>query len=77
MIKMTPRLLDFLKELKRRSENVKFLNYIPRETFYWSTRDDTSWIEILNAEFKAHRVQGTLFLLNSTFAHVRIARDWL
>lgn len=59
MINMT-RLFEFLKELKRRKESLKFLNYKHRETFYWSTKDDTLWIEILNAEFNAHRIQGTL-----------------
>lgn len=54
----TSRLFQFLIELKRNKETVTLLNYQPREMFFWSTKDDTLWIEILNAEYKAHKTQG-------------------
>lgn len=53
-----PRLFQILTEIKRKRENVKFLNYQPQKTFFWSTKDDTLWIEILNTEYKAHKTQG-------------------
>lgn len=54
-----PRLFQFLTELKRNKEAVKFFKYQPQKTFFWSTKDDTLWIEILNTEYKAHKTQGT------------------
>lgn len=56
----TSRLFQFLNELKRNKEAVELLNYQPRQMFFWSTKDDTLWIEILNTENKAHKIQGML-----------------
>lgn len=52
-------LLQFITELKLNKETMKFFNYRPQKTFFWSTKDDTLWIEILNTEYKAHKTQGT------------------
>lgn len=59
MINISP-LFEILTELKRNKKAVKSLNYQPQQTFFWSTKDDTLWIEILNTEYKAHRTQGML-----------------
>lgn len=37
----------------------QFLNYQPQQMFYWSTTDETLWIEILKTEYKAHKTEGT------------------
>lgn len=54
----TSSIFQFLTELKKNKEPIKFLNYQPQQTFFWSTNDDTLWIEILNTEYKAHKIQG-------------------
>jgi len=59
----TSRLFQLLTDLRRNKEAFKFLNYQPRQTFFWSTKDDTLWIEILNTEYKAHKTQGRLYNL--------------
>lgn len=56
----TSRLFQLLTDLKRNKEALHFLNYQPQQTFFWSTKDDTLWIEILNTEYKAHKTQGML-----------------
>jgi len=54
----TSRLLQLLTDIRRNKEAFKFLNYQPQQSFFWSTKDDTLWIEILNTECKAHKTQG-------------------
>lgn len=54
----TSRLIQLLTDLRRNKEAFKCLNYRPQQTFFWSTKDDTLWIEILNTEYKAHKTQG-------------------
>lgn len=54
-------LFQFLNELKRNRKTIKFLKYQPQQRYFWSTKDDTLWIEILNTEYKAHRTQGTMY----------------
>lgn len=56
----TSRLFQFLTDLRLKKESLKFLNYQPQQTFFWSTKDDTLWLEILNTEYKAHKTQGML-----------------
>jgi len=56
----TSRLFQLLTDLRRNKEALNFLNYQPQQTFFWSTKDDTLWIEILNTEYKAHKTQGML-----------------
>lgn len=53
-------LLQYLTDLRQNKETVMFLKYQPQQTYFWSTRDDTLWIDILNTEYKAHKTQGML-----------------
>lgn len=59
-MKNMSRLFQLLTDLRRNKEAFKFLDYQPQQTFFWSTKDDTLWIEILNTEYKAHKTQGML-----------------
>lgn len=59
MLNIKP-LFKFLNELRRNREAIQFPKYQPQQAYFWSTKDDTLWIDILNTEYKAHRIQGIM-----------------
>lgn len=55
------RILQILAQIKRTENDVKFLKYQPQQMYFWSTKDETLWVEILNTEYKAHKTQSMLY----------------